>query len=587
MSKIADFTAQGYEIIEELGRNREGGRITWKAKQIDTEKIVVIKQFCFATAGSNWSDFQGYEREIKILQSLNNSGIPKYLDSFTTDDGFCLIQEYKDAVSLSTQKIFSTEEIKIIVIKILEILVYLQNKLPPILHRDIKPENILVDENLNVYLVDFGFASIGSKKVSVSSIFKGTPGFIAPEQIIRPTLASDLYGLGVTIICLLTGISSWEIQDLASSEDPYKLNFQHLLSQLSLSFIAWLEKMIAPQIKDRFQNAKEALEKLIPLDLIRTPEAQLSNAKLTIYAHKFGETLRETIIINNDIPETTLHGKWSVLPHPSDPPHTPDNHAWIKIKPKQFKVNKIKCQIFIDTSNLISGKLYQRDLVLETNAIPENYYVTIKLHTAPLAISLKQPAYLDIGRLLLLLIPTTVAGLGAAAAALVTLAADTIVGAVLGGVAVAWAVAIAWAGATAITLTLTGVGAGVGLVYLAVGLTVGAAVVGAGIIAGIQVGMGAGAIAGFGAACLINFLIETFKDRGFNQNITLASLILTIAIGMIFGGGLIIGLFKPIISLGLSITIAPLIVLLLYPSWERARLRATYRKIEKEKLIKP
>ncbi len=586
MSKIPNFASQNYEIIAELGRNREGGRITWQAKQLDTEKTVVIKQFCFATAGSNWSDFQGYEREINILKKLNHPNIPKYLNSFSTEDGFCLIQEYKNALSLSKQLIFNPEDVKNIAIKILEILVYLQSKLPPILHRDIKPENILVDENINVYLVDFGLATFGSRKVSVSSIFKGTPGFMAPEQIIRPTLSSDLYGLGVTLICLLTGINSTEIQDLASKDDPYKLEFKHLLPQLSLPFLNWLEKMISPPLTDRFKNAQEALENLLPLDLIRTPQARLNKSNLTLYANRFAETLRETITVTNDIPETILQGKWSVLPHPSDPPHHIDRHSWIKFTPKKFSTNKVKCQVFLDTSKLISGKTYQREIILKTNGIPDSYSVKIKLHTAPLAVTLRQTNYFDLGRLFLLLIPSTIAGLGAYSAALIMVSAETFLGAILGGMAIFWSMEVAWSALMAITLILTTVGAGVAVLYQSIALTVIAALVGAGVVAGVEAGIYAGVIAGLSAGCIINFLHNIFEKRCLTQGVKMGGVILTIAISTLLGSGLIIGL-KPIILLGLSVLILPLIMVLLSPSFERARLRGRYRQAEKETLIKP
>jgi serine/threonine protein kinase len=586
MGEIPDFTAQNYEIMAELGRNREGGRITWQAKELDTKKVVVIKQFCFATAGSNWSDLRSYEQEINILKQLNHPGIPKYLNSFTTEDGFCLIQEYKQALSLGKQRLFTPEDVKNIAIKILEILTYLQAKLPPILHRDIKPDNILVDQELNVYLVDFGLATLGSKKVSVSSIFKGTPGFIAPEQIIRPTLASDLYGLGVSLICLLTGIKSVEIQDLASEDDPYRLEFKELLPQLSLPFLNWLEKMISPQLKLRFKNAQEALESLLPLDLIRTPQPKLNKLSLDLYAGRFGETVRETITVTNKIPDTNLQGEWSVLPHNSDPPHSSDRHAWISFMPKKISRNHVKCQVFFDTSKLISGQVYRREIVFKTNGIPDSLYVKVKLHTAPLSITLRQPAYLSLGRFFFLLIPTVIAGLGAAAAALVSMAAHTMVGAVLGGVAVIWCVAVAWAGLMAVTLTIGGIGAGVGVVYLAVGMTVVAAVLGAGVIAGVEIGIYTGAIAGLGAACVINFLVQTFGDRGFPQGVTVGSLILTTAIALLLGSSLIIGL-EPTILLALSLTITPLVLLLLYPNFQRARLKAKYKQAEKETLIKP
>jgi hypothetical protein len=53
MSNLNDFTAHGYEVIRELGANRGAGRIAYLAREIDSEKLVVIKQFQFAQ-GSGW-----------------------------------------------------------------------------------------------------------------------------------------------------------------------------------------------------------------------------------------------------------------------------------------------------------------------------------------------------------------------------------------------------------------------------------------------------------------------------------------------------------------------------------------------------
>lgn len=268
MDDIPDFIKYGYQISQELGRNREGGRITWKAIDLSTEKAVVIKQFCFATLGSSWSGYKAYAREIELLQQLDYPGIPRYLDSVETDNGFCLVQEYKDAVSLQAKQDLNLAEIKIIITKILEILVYLQQQNPPIIHCDLKPANILVDDRLNVYLVDFGFASLGNREISASSVFKGTPGFIPPEQAIAPNNATDLYSLGVTIICLLTGKTAPDLQQLVTIDNPYQLKFKPLLAHLNPQFTRWLGKMVQPKLRDRFRNAQEALQALESLDLM-------------------------------------------------------------------------------------------------------------------------------------------------------------------------------------------------------------------------------------------------------------------------------------------------------------------------------
>jgi serine/threonine protein kinase len=264
---LSDLNLPGYQIQQELGRNREGGRITWQATESATGKIVVIKQFCFATVNSSWSGYRAYQQEIELLQKLQHPSIPRYLDSLETSNGFCLIQEYIAAANLSTARKFTLDEIKLIAQKILEILVYLQQQQPPVFHRDIKPENILVDTELNASLIDFGLARLGEGTTSVSSIFAGTPGFMPPEQILASTKASDLYSLGVTIVCLLTQKSTSDIQRAISQENPYKLEFKTLLPPLNRQFVVWLETMVQPQASKRFSDAATALKALESIDL--------------------------------------------------------------------------------------------------------------------------------------------------------------------------------------------------------------------------------------------------------------------------------------------------------------------------------
>ncbi|MCU0532881.1 MAG: serine/threonine protein kinase [Hydrococcus sp. Prado102] len=390
MNLFPDFKNYGYQVIKELGRNREGGRITWQAKKLETNEEVVLKQFCFAIAGTNWSGFQTYEREIEVLQGLKHPGIPRYLESFETEDGFCLIQEYKNAPSLEKTRSFEPEEIKKIAIRLLEILVFLQNRIPPVIHRDIKPENILVDSDLNVYLIDFGFARIGSQEVFGSSVFKGTPGFIPPEQVRKPTEASDLYSLGATLICLLTGKKSTQIQELTAEDDPYYLEFKHLLPRLNLRFINWLEQMVQPKLKERFKNAEEALEALKPLYVIRIPEVKLSQSTFDLTATKLGEKLIIPLTINNSIPETVLEGKCEVVPHPSDITKPDADRTWISFNKQQFNSNLVNLKIKVDTSRLQAEKIYERQLVLIANSSPETQTINLKLRTAPLPIQNKK-----------------------------------------------------------------------------------------------------------------------------------------------------------------------------------------------------
>lgn len=268
MTNYPDFYNYGYRITRELGHNRAGGRVTYLATEVNTDRSVVIKQFQFANMGGTWSEYQSYESEIKVLKELNHPQIPRYLDSFQTVDGFCMVQEYKNALSLVNSHRLKPQQIKQIALKVLEILQYLQNRVPPIIHRDLKPDNILVDEQLNVYLVDFGFARIGGGEVAASSVVKGTLGFMPPEQMFNRelTVSSDLYSLGATLICLLAGVNSAEVGSLM--DETGSINFDRRLAGLNPPFVKWLKRMVEPNYLRRYSSAKLALNELVPLEIM-------------------------------------------------------------------------------------------------------------------------------------------------------------------------------------------------------------------------------------------------------------------------------------------------------------------------------
>jgi serine/threonine protein kinase len=256
-----DLSPQGYQVDRILGQNAHGGRVTYLAQDINAQMPVVIKQFQFA--GNTWGNYDAYQREVDILQQLDHPHIPKYLASWETPNGFCLVQEYKTGANLAnTGRKFNLDEVKQIAIEILEVLIYLQQQQPPVVHRDLKPENILIDEQNQVNVIDFGFARNNDQEVAASSTVKGTLGFMPPEQLFnRPlTKAADLYSLGVTLVCLLTGYKSTAIDQLI--DNNYRLDLRLHLSHLPANFLAWLIKITDPNPDQRFSDAQDALNAL-------------------------------------------------------------------------------------------------------------------------------------------------------------------------------------------------------------------------------------------------------------------------------------------------------------------------------------
>jgi serine/threonine protein kinase len=268
---LPDLSTQGYQIDRVLGQNINGGRVTYLARDLNSDRPVVIKQFQFATIGNTWSDYDTYQREVEILQQIDLPNIPKYLTSWETPTGFCLVQEYKAGTTLATSKEkFTVERVQQIAIDILESLVYLQQQQPPIIHRDLKPENIILDDR-HVYIIDFGFARSDRTDLTASSTIKGTLGFMPPEQLFnRPlTKAADLYGLGVTLVCLLTGYKSTEIERLI--DNNYRLDIRSHLGHLPPNFLAWLMKITDPNPESRYADARAALDALQTLDRAIAP----------------------------------------------------------------------------------------------------------------------------------------------------------------------------------------------------------------------------------------------------------------------------------------------------------------------------
>ncbi len=252
-----------YDILGILGEGGSG--VTYRAIDTQTQQLVALKALSLHQI-NDWKAIELFEREAKVLSTLDRDGIPKYLDYFTTDlDGdryFYIVQALAPGKTLSEWMNsgwrVTEAELKPIIIQILEILIYLHRHHPPIVHRDLKPSNILKTEDGKISLVDFGAVQQTYHDTFMrGSTVVGTYGYMAPEQFRGQAVpVTDLYGLGATILHLLTHRSPAEIP-----QDGLRLNFRDRL-QVSSSFADWLERILEPDVGSRFSSAAKALEVL-------------------------------------------------------------------------------------------------------------------------------------------------------------------------------------------------------------------------------------------------------------------------------------------------------------------------------------
>ncbi|MBE9178777.1 serine/threonine protein kinase [Oculatella sp. LEGE 06141] len=256
-----------YQVQRQLGKR--AGRRSLLALDLETQNLVVVKLLTFGN-DFEWDDLKLFEREAETLQALSHPAIPNYLNHFELDlphhKGFALVQTYIDANSLEEQlkagRTFSEADIKELATSLLEILLYLHGRQPPVIHRDIKPSNILLTNRSGnsvgqVYLVDFGSVQTLAAKEGGTLTVVGTYGYMPPEQFGgRAVPASDLYSLGATLIYLATGRHPADLPQL-----DLQIEFESIV-QLRPDLVRWLKQMTHPSLNRRFGSAQEALHAL-------------------------------------------------------------------------------------------------------------------------------------------------------------------------------------------------------------------------------------------------------------------------------------------------------------------------------------
>lgn len=256
-----------YEIQQQLGKKT--GRRTFLARDLQTQDRVVIKLLTFGD-DFEWDDLKLFEREAEILQTLSHPAIPHYLNHFelepATGKGFALVQSYIEAKSLEAHlkagRTFSEAEVKQLAEALLNILLYLHERQPPVIHRDIKPSNILLGDRTGnhigqVYLVDFGSVQTLAAREGGTMTVVGTYGYMPPEQFGgRAVPASDLYSLGATLIYLVTGSHPADLP-----QEDLRIQFEHAVN-LSPTLVDWLKWMTEPSLSRRLASAEAALKAL-------------------------------------------------------------------------------------------------------------------------------------------------------------------------------------------------------------------------------------------------------------------------------------------------------------------------------------
>ncbi len=208
MDDLTGRAIRGYELRQRIGTGGFGA--VYRAYQPIVKREVAIK-IILPERASRPDFIRRFEQEAEVVARLEHLHIVPLYDYWRDPDGAYLVMRWLRGGSLETilrqQGAWSIARTQKLLNQIAAALAVAHRH--GVIHRDIKPANILLDDDGNAYLTDFGIAKDISRTWAVEPDegFFGSPAYVSPEQVLREPLGppTDIYSLGIVLYELLTG----------------------------------------------------------------------------------------------------------------------------------------------------------------------------------------------------------------------------------------------------------------------------------------------------------------------------------------------------------------------------------------------
>jgi serine/threonine protein kinase len=258
------------------------------AEDINEGRLVAVKVL-YAHFGEDVSYLQRFTREAKLASLLDNPHVVKVLDYGSSRDTHYLVMEYVEGKDLreaiSEREFIPWEEALGLIDQICQALENAHEH--NIVHRDIKPQNIMITEEGQVKVLDFGIARARMLPSLTQSGFVGSPYYISPEQAMGEDvdIRSDIYSTGIVLYEILTGTVPFD------SKSPWSIISKHIVSEfpeeplvdksIPESIQALIKQMVAKRPEDRLQNPTVLRQTIVALlagrEILAVPEEAVSS----------------------------------------------------------------------------------------------------------------------------------------------------------------------------------------------------------------------------------------------------------------------------------------------------------------------
>jgi len=293
-----DIFADRYEIIEDLGEGGMGR--VYRAFDQKIKEAVALK-LIRPEIGFNTQAIERFRNELKIARKISHRNVCRMYD--LGEEGF---------LTYITMEYVSGEDLKRFVKRAGQLTsgkaIFIAKQVAAglteahrlgVIHRDLKPQNIMIDQDGNARIMDFGIARfVDSDKLTGSGVMIGTPEYMSPEQAELKDVdkRTDIYSLGVVMYEMVTGQVPFEGETPLSIVMKHKSvqprNVREINTMIPKDLASIIAKCLEKDRAKRYQSAEEFIADLNSVERgLSTQERVVPKKKAVTAVKKIKKTL--------------------------------------------------------------------------------------------------------------------------------------------------------------------------------------------------------------------------------------------------------------------------------------------------------
>jgi len=288
-----------YTIVSKIAQGGMGA--VYKAKHPTLKRFVLLKKL---TLRGGPQFIERFRREARIMMDFKHDHIVQVYDHFKEGSSYYIAEEFVDGVSLEQlikrERYLSNEAAALIFYEVCKGLQHAHEK--GVIHRDMKPGNILISNQGEVKLVDFGIATSlehSEEGLTRDGMTLGTPSYIPPEQIDNAKTVdrrADIYSLGVVLYEMLTGKTpfpgSFTAETIALIHKGKYTHPKRINPKIAPALAKIIAKSMKPNRRRRYQDLRQIIRRLERRIKRRDPATVRRALRRVIQGREIGDIYR-------------------------------------------------------------------------------------------------------------------------------------------------------------------------------------------------------------------------------------------------------------------------------------------------------